>query len=87
MKHLYIVIEIREGEFEHTHKILHSTNCQNLQFAAEWYVAHYWGFGERDRWFDKRKTTWWWWDGVHCGRLDSWEEVPEEDYEVLSKYL
>ena len=82
MKHLFIVIEVQEGEFEHTHKILHTTNCENLQFAAEWYTAHFWGFGSRD--FD---DEWWWWDGEHCGSLYSWKEVSEEDFKVLSKYL
>ena len=82
MTHLYIEITVQEGEFEHTHKILHTTNCENLEFAVQWYCAHFWGYGERDF-----KDTWWWWDGVHCGRVYSWEIVPEEDFEVLSKYL
>ena len=82
MTHLFIEITVREGEFEHTHKILHTTNCKNLEFAVQYYCAHFWGYGERD--FD---DEWWWWDGVHCGRVYSWEIVPEEDFEVLSKYL
>ena len=82
MTHLFIEITVQEGEFEHTHKILHTTNCINLEFAVQWYCAHFWGYGERDF-----NDEWWWWDGIHCGRVECWEIVSDEDFEVLSKYL
>lgn len=84
MRHLYLNIIVQEGEFEHTHKVLISTKCENLNFAINYYIAHFWGHGELDRTVTK---YWWWWDGVHCGRVESWVEVPEEDYEILKKYL
>ena len=81
MTHLFLTIEIREGEYEHTHKILLTTECKNLEFAAQYYTAHYWGYGTRDF-----KDEWWWWYD-HCGRLESWEIVPKKDYKILKKYL
>ena len=82
MKHIFIKLTVREGEFEHTHKILHTSNCKNLEFAVNWYVAHYWGHGQR-----YPNDDWWWWDGVHCGQIDYWTDVPEEDYKVLRLYI
>jgi hypothetical protein len=80
MKHLYIHLQVQEGEYRHDHKVLIDTNCTNLEFAAEYYVAHFWGYGELD-------DGWWWWNGEHCGRVYNWIEVPEEDYKVLSRYI
>ena len=82
MTHLYIEIEIQEGEFEHTHKILHTTNCENLEFAVQWYCAHFW---EADDIY--HDEDWWWWDYVHCGRVSKWKTVSEKDFKILSKYL
>lgn len=47
MKYLFITLEIQDGERVHTHRVLETTNCKNINFAAEYYAAHYWGYGER----------------------------------------
>ena len=78
MKYLYIEVEVREGEFEHTHRIIHTTNCENLEFAVEWYTSHFWGYGTRDF-----KDEWWWWDGVHCGRTGKWKELTKKEYDFM----
>ena len=48
MKYLFITLEIQDGEREHTHRVLETTNCKNINFAAEYYAAHYWGYSEND---------------------------------------
>ena len=82
MKYLYIEIEVREGEYEHNHRVLHTTNCKSLEFAVEWYTAHFWGYGSRD--FD---DDWWWWNGEHCGRTYKWKELTKEEYEFMNRIM
>jgi len=43
MKRLFITLEVRDGEYEHTHRILHSTNANDIWFAAQRYASKYWG--------------------------------------------
>jgi hypothetical protein len=47
MKYLFIELEIQDGERRHTHRQVHTTKCKNINFAAEYYAAHYWGYSER----------------------------------------
>lgn len=47
MKYLFIELEIQDGERIHTHRCLHTTKCKNINYAAEYYAAHYWGYSER----------------------------------------
>jgi hypothetical protein len=43
MKHLFITLNVRDGEREHTHRILHTTNANNIWFAAQRYASTFWG--------------------------------------------
>jgi len=81
-KYLFIHIEIQDGEFVHNHKVVIITKCKSLEYAAIYYVAHYWGYGVREL-----KNECWWWHGVLCGRIKDWTEVSKEDYKILSKYI
>lgn len=80
MRYLFINIKIQEGEHQHNHKVLLQTKCNNLDFAAQYYIAHYWGYGQL-------QDKWWWWDGVHAEKLDHWKEVSLSEYEILNKYI
>ena len=80
LRYLFIHIEVRDGEREHDHKVLHTTKATNLEFAAQRYVASYWGWGKRDK-------NWWWWNGEIMGRLASWKELTERDYNLLNQYI
>ena len=82
VKYLFIHLEVQEGEYRHDHKLLHVTKCNNLDFAVEWYVAHYWGQGERDY-----NDEWWWWSGDHCGRLKHYKELTKREFNFLNKFL
>jgi len=77
MKYLYIRIQIQDGAREHTHHCLHTTNCQNLDFAVEWYVAHFWGQGKRD-------DDLWWFDDEITARFENWKELTKEEYYYLN---
>ena len=78
---LFIEIEVQDGERRHTHKNLIETKCKNAKFAAEYYTAHFWGYGTRDFGDD-----WWWW-GDFAGRLSSYIIVTDEEYEILKKFI
>ena len=85
MKHLYIELEVQDGERRHTHRVLHNTNAENILFAAEWYVSHFWGNGRSDgRPFN---NEWWWFCGEYAARLVRVVEVPPDDHKVLRKYM
>ena len=83
MKRLFIHLVIQDGEREHDYKVIHTTNCNNLDFAADWYVAHFCGRGERqynDEW-------WFFWGGEIAGKLIKYQELTDDEYKILSKYL
>ena len=83
MTHLFIHLVIQDGERQHDHKVLHTTKCKNLDFAVEWYVAHFWGLGER--WFNDDR--WFFWGGEIAGELKSYSELTEDEFNILNKYL
>lgn len=55
MKKLFITLKVQDGENTHTHRVLHTTNAQNIEFAAQRYVANFWGNGERQ---NKKDDFW-----------------------------
>lgn len=91
MKNLYIRINIRDGEREHVHHVLHQTNCESLEFAVEWYVAHYWGIGENDRgrtnFIGQRQGNFWWFDNEITAEVSAWKELNDEEYELLNQIM
>ena len=78
---LLIKIEIQDGERRHNHKVLHTTYCKNVDFAVEYYVAHYWGQGIREY-----KNEWWWY-GDFAGRLETYYVLTEDEWNILNKYI
>ena len=80
MKYLFIHIEVQDGERKHDHKVLHTTNANNIEFSAQRYVSTYWGKG-------KREDNWWWWNNEFAGRLYSVTELTLEEYEILNKFI
>lgn len=83
MKYLVLYIDTRDGERDHTSKVLLITQCKNINFAAQWYTAHFWGeCGIRES-----KSEWWWWFYDIACRLESVTEITEGEYNVLKKYI
>ena len=80
MKHLFIELEIREGEREHTHRVLHTTRCKDLDFAAQHYAAHYWGESFRYQRTDKH---WYAHGGEIAIRVYRWKELTAEEFKVI----
>jgi len=74
IKHLYIRLIVREGEYEHTHHCLYLTMAENINFAAELYAARFWGPSYRDgyRWMAQ--------GGCMAIRVDRVLEISEEKY-------
>ena len=82
MAKLFIHLEIQDGERRHDHKLLTQTNCKNIEWAVHWYVAHFWGHGEKDF-----ADEWWWYNSEFAARLVDYDELSDEDYEILNKYI
>jgi hypothetical protein len=80
MKYLFITLDVQDGERKHTHRILHTTNAKNIEFAAQRYVANFWGYGERQ---NKEDDFWWFFGEITC-RLYSVVELTEAEYKLMS---
>lgn len=76
MKHLLITLEVRDGEREHTHRCLHTTRGNNIQFAAERYASTYWGEGTRE-------DDYWWFFGEIIVKLERVTELTEYEFKLM----
>jgi hypothetical protein len=83
MKYLTIRIEIQIGEYmKYDTTILHTTNANNLDFAVNRFVSKFWG-----RPSDRDGDVWYFYNGEVASKLISYEEVTEEEYNFLQKYI
>jgi len=80
MKYLFITLDVQDGERKHTHRILHATRGNNIEFAAQRYVSNFWGFGERQ---NKEDDFWWFFGEITC-RLSNVVEISEYEYNLMS---
>ena len=79
-KHLFIELTVRDGEREHTHRVLHTTKAENIEFAVQRYVAGYWGFP------DYRDGKSWYAHGSEIAiTLDRYKVLTPEQYEVMNE--
>ena len=81
MKYLFITLDVQDGERKHTHRILHTTNAKDIEFAAQRYVANFWGYGERQN----KEDDYWWVNGEITCRLYSVVELTEAEYKLMSE--
>lgn len=82
MKYLFIELNIRDGEREYEYRCLHTTSCENLDFAAEWYAAHFWGDSNLDRY---SKCRWEAWGGEISIGLEKYKELTKNEYDYLNE--
>jgi hypothetical protein len=80
MKYLFITLDVQDGERKHTHRILHATKGNNIEFAAQRYVSNFWGNGERQ---NKEDDFWWFFGEITC-RLSNVVEISEYEYKLMS---
>jgi len=80
MKYLFIHLEVQDGERRHDHRILHTTNAKNIEFAAQKYAASFWGWGERYN----KEDDYWWFNGEITIRLKNVIEISEYEYRLMS---
>ena len=81
MTNLFINLVIRDGERTYEYKVIHHTKCNNLEFAVQYYAAHFWGYSELDG------SEWIAWSGEIAISVDSWKIIPNEDLKILNKYM
>lgn len=89
-KHLYIRLNVRDGEREHTHHCVTSTECENLDFAVAWYAAHFWGQGtiEKQTYVSGGVKGWFvWFDGEITVTVETWKELTPEEANILNKIM
>lgn len=80
MKYLYIRLEVRDGEREHIHHCLHTTNAKSIEFAAERYAASFWG-GESTH---DKDGNWIAWDGEIMIKLEKVQKIAKNQYNFLN---
>ena len=78
---LFIELNVQDGEREHTHKVLHTTKCQNLDFAVQWYLAHFWG---ESTWQD---NAWYAWGGEIAISLSRYKVLTDKEFEMLNQFI
>jgi hypothetical protein len=81
MKYLFITLDIQDGERKHTHRVLHTTPGENIEFAAQRYVADFWGWGERYN----KEDDFFWFNGEITGKLSNVVELSEYEYKLMSR--
>lgn len=81
MKYIFIQLAIQDGEREHTHRIVHTTNAKNLAFAVERYASTYWGYSE----LDKSSKCWYAFGGEISIKVENWKELTQEEYKLINK--
>ena len=79
VKYLFISILVFDGEMRHDHRVITMTRAKNIEFAAQNYVAHYYGYGERDH------NDWSFHGGTIIARLVNYEEITKEEYYRLNE--
>ena len=94
IKYIFLKLNVRDGEIEHTHKILLETKCNNIDFAVAWYAAHFYG----ENWYnevpsyhnDRCKLSDVYWFQIHgevCISVDSYTELSKRHYNLMKIYL
>lgn len=79
MKYLFIQINIRDGERVHNHRVVIQTKCKNLRFAAQYYIAHYWGESKHDG-----EGSWYAHGGEIALTLDFFKVISKSTYKLLN---
>ncbi len=82
---LFIAITVQDGENTHDHRVTYLTSGDNINFAAERYVAKYYGFGERQMKNCGDKETWYFHGGTIAAKLHKVVEVDSETYRKLNE--
>ena len=81
MKYLFIELKIQDGEREHTHRVLHTTNAKNIQFAAQRYAAQYWGKSELSF------KAWFTHGGEIAIEVSDVKELTKFEYDLMYKFF
>jgi hypothetical protein len=82
MKYLFITLIVQDGENRHDHRILHTILNENIQFAAQRYVANYYG---KNAEYNK-ETGWWEFNtGTIAVKLENVAELTKYEYDLMSK--
>lgn len=80
MKRLFITLKVQDGENSHTHRILHTTPGDNIQFAAQRYAATFYGD------IPERTDTWWYFfSGTIAVEVERVTEITEYEYKLMSR--
>ena len=82
--HLFIQLTVQDGMREHTHNIVTSTLCENIEFAVGWYASHYWGVGTLER---HDRQFFWWFDDEITVRISSYKVITPDEANFLNELL
>jgi hypothetical protein len=80
MKKLLITLIVQDGENQHKHRILHTTNGNDIHFAAQRYAAGFYGDDEPEH-----LLSWWQFQaGSIAVEVENVRELSDYEYQLLS---
>lgn len=81
IKYLFLVIQSNNIEYEYLHKVALETKCKNIDFAVDWYLAHFYLNAEYDKF-----TDYWTNNEIFWKKLKV-IQIPKSDYDLLKTYI
>jgi len=79
IKYLFISILVYDGEMRHDHRVVIMTRAKDINFAAQYYVAHYYGFGKWEyNFFDE--IIWLFHGGSIMASIKNVQEITKEEF-------
>jgi hypothetical protein len=82
MKHLFVHLEVQNGEYRYSCKSVHVTKAKNIKLVGERHAASFYSN------MDGRNGDWWEFNGGEVAvRLYSVKEITNYEYNTLKNYL
>ena len=79
MKHVYIELEVINGEFTHNHKTLHATSEEDINLATKEYVKNFYDEKNFDD-YEEEDDVYFFFNGCISVKVIKVEELTEEKY-------
>ena len=81
IKYLFLIIQSNNIGYEYFHKILLKTKCKNIDFAVDWYLAHFYSNAEYDKFIEC------WTNGEVDWKKLKVVQISKSNYDLLKTYI
>ena len=86
MKRYIVQYTVSDGEYEYGDRTIFSTDVTGVDDFTKAFINSRWELDEDELTYDEILRKWGLYDGRYV-TVDSYGEIPEEDFNVLAKYL